>query len=143
MESGIIRAQEPHSPLQRFSHLIYTDLRGHQCWIKIGKNLPIGSTKCSLQDPTLSGTKFGLKSILLLAQIHKKKVPKCGLLVQFFAENPANLVHFFYILHSPWHKNWRNHTLSGTHLMFKTLPLLAHCLKTLPSLALKLAKMVP
>ncbi len=58
------------------------------------------------------------------------------------AENPANLVQFF-TFYTPWHKNWKNHTLSGTHLVFKTLPLLAHCLKTLPSVALKFAKMVP
>ncbi len=49
----------------------------------------------------------------------------------------------FDILHSPWHNHWKNYTLSGTNLVFKTLPLLAHCLKTLPSVALKLAKMVP
>ncbi len=48
VEYGIIRAQDPLAPLPRFSHLIYTDLRGHQFWIKIGKNLAIGSTKCSL-----------------------------------------------------------------------------------------------
>ncbi len=47
------------------------------------------------------------------------------------------------ILHSPWHNYCKNHTLSGTHLMFKTLPLVAHCLKTLPSVALQLAKMAP
>ncbi len=35
------------------------------------------------------------------------------------------------------------HTLSGTHLVFKTLPLVAHCLKTLPVVALRLAKMAP
>ena len=47
------------------------------------------------------------------------------------------------ILHPHWHNHWKNHTLSGTHLVFKTLPLVAHCLKALPSVALKLAKMVP
>ena len=42
----ILRAQDPLAPLPRFSHMIYTDLRGHQFWIKIGKNLPIG--KCQM-----------------------------------------------------------------------------------------------
>ncbi len=46
--SGIINALDPLAPIPRFSHLIYTDLRGHQFWIKIGKNLPIACTKCSL-----------------------------------------------------------------------------------------------
>ncbi len=27
------------------------------------------------------------------------------------------------ILHSPWHNHWKNHTLSGTHLVSKILPL--------------------
>ncbi len=31
----------------------------------------------------------------------------------------------FYILHSPWHKPGKNLTLSDTHLLFKTLPLVA------------------
>ncbi len=35
------------------------------------------------------------------------------------------------------------HTLSGTYLVFKTLPLVAHCLKSLPSVALKFAKTEP
>ena len=68
------------------------------------------------QDPTLSGTKFGLKSIPLLAQIHKK-VPKSGLLVQLLArsaENQANLVQFFTF-----------YTLPGTKTG-KTIPSLAH-----------------
>ncbi len=49
----------------------------------------------------------------------------------------------FAILHLPWYNHWKNHTLSGTHLEFKTLPLEAHCLRTLPFVALKLAKMAP
>ncbi len=28
----------------------------------------------------------------------------------------------FDILHSPWHNHWKTHTLSGTHLVFTTLP---------------------
>ncbi len=44
-----LKSQGPLAPLPRFSHMIYTDLRGHEIWIKIGKNLPIGSTKCSLE----------------------------------------------------------------------------------------------
>ncbi len=44
----VYRAQDPLASLPRFSHMIYTDLRGHLFWIKIGKILPIGSTKCSL-----------------------------------------------------------------------------------------------
>ncbi len=47
------------------------------------------------------------------------------------------------ILHSSWHNQCKNHTLSGTHLVLKTLPLVAHCSKILPSVALKLVKMVP
>ena len=49
----------------------------------------------------------------------------------------------FYIFHSLWHNHWKTHTLFGTLLVFKTLLLVAHRLKTLPSVALKLAKMVP
>ena len=44
-------------------------------------------------------------------------------------ENFGQFSAIFYILHSPWHKNWENHTLYGTHLVFKTLPLVAPCLK--------------
>ncbi len=36
--------------------MIYTDLRGRQIWIKIGKNLPIGSTKCSLKFTEIHDT---------------------------------------------------------------------------------------
>ncbi len=73
-----------------------------------GTTKPLPSVAQIFQDPTLSGTKFGLISIPLLAQIHIK-VPKSGLLGQLLArstENPANLVLFFtiYTLH-PWHKN--------------------------------------
>ncbi len=71
-----------------------------------------------------------------------KKLPKSGLFVQLLvrsAENPANLVQFFTFF-----------TLSGTK-NGKIIPSLAHiwcsklahCLKTLPSVALTLAKMVP
>ncbi len=44
-----------------------------------------------------------------------------------------------------WHRETPtlSGTLSGTHLVFKTLPLMAHCLKALPSVALKLTKMAP
>ncbi len=63
--SGIIRVQDPLAPLQRFSHLIYTDLRGHQFWIKIGKNLPIGSTKCSLHIAIFSFRVFSVRQWFL------------------------------------------------------------------------------
>ncbi len=49
----------------------------------------------------------------------------------------------FDIFLSLWHNQWKNHTLSGTHLLLKTLPLVAHCLKTLPSVALKSVKKGP
>ncbi len=46
----------------------------------------------------------------------------------------------FDILYSLWHNPYKNHTLSGTYLMLKTLPLVAHCFKTLHSVALKSVK---
>ena len=46
----------------------------------------------------------------------------CQLLGQFRA--------IFDILHSSWHNQCKNHTLSGTYLAFKTLSLVAHCLKS-------------
>ncbi len=77
--------------------------------------------------------------------ISTKKGTLCGTIgvQKWFAGILANLVQFFYVLHSSWHNQCKNNTLSGTHLVFKTLPLVAHCLKTLYFVALKLAKMVP
>ena len=43
-----LKSQGPPSSLPRFPHMIYTNVRGHQFWIKIGKKLAIVSTKCSL-----------------------------------------------------------------------------------------------
>ena len=67
---------------------------------------------------------------------------KSGILVQLWAcgaKNSANLVQFFYILHSPWHNHWKNHTLFVHTFGVKnsTLSMLsvAYCLKTLPSVA--------
>ncbi len=107
---------------------------------KFAKPYPYWHKIC-VQIHTLSGTN-PQKSVPAWAQLVYKNGTLAQLLVRS-AENVANLVHFFYILHSSWHNQCKNHALSDTHLMFKTLPLVAHCLKTLPFVALKLDKMVP
>ncbi len=106
------------------------------------------------QNPHCTGTKFGPKSIPLLAQIHKKATlcvktdiqkwytamnygaqrQKCGNLVQNLTFPP---------LSGTTSGRTTPSMLSGTHLLLKTLPLVAHCLKTLPSVALKSAKKGP
>ena len=115
------------------------------------------------ETPTLSGTKFAKPYPYwhkIWAQIHtltgtnpQKRVPfvaqlllKSGYLVQLLArsaENSANFAQFltFYTLPG---------TTTGKTIPFlahiwcsKTLPLVAHCLKTLPFVALRLAKMAP
>ncbi len=93
-------------------------------------------------NPNLTGTTFWPKSIPLLAQIHKKGTI-CGttivekwLIATTVGAQRQKFGQFcviFYISHSPWHNIWKNHTLSGTHLVFIALPLVA----------LKLAQMAP
>ncbi len=117
------------------------------------KYIPLLGWQC--ETTTLSCTKYAKPYLCwqkILAKIHtlpgtnpqkgyplwQKWCSKCSstaLKIQFSA--------IFDSLHSFWHNQCKNNTLSGTHLVFKTLPLVAHCLKTLYFVALKLAKMVP
>ncbi len=75
---------------------------------------------------TLTGTKFGPKFIPLLAENHKKGTSvaqlflKCGILVQLLVRSAENLANLMQILAF---RTVKNHTLSGTHLVFKTQPL--------------------
>ncbi len=100
-----------------------------------GTAKPLPSLAHNLRNPTLTATKFWPKYIHLLAQIHKKGT-LCGTTVveKWFIGTIAGaqrrkfgqLCAIFDILHSPWHNHWKNHTLSGTHQVFKTLPYLAY-----------------
>ncbi len=69
----------------------------------------------------LTGTKFGPKSIPLLAQIHKKgtlcgtigvKKWFIGTIIGVYHQKFGQLSAFFYILHSSWHNQCKNQTLA-------------------------------
>ena len=98
---------------------------------------PLPSVAQNFGNPILTGTRFGPKSIPLLARLHKKGTlygtTVVCIIVGAYRRKFGQFSEIFDILHSPWHNHWKNHTLSGTHLVFKILPLVA----------LKLAKMVP
>ncbi len=102
-------------------------------WHKICEALPLLAQNLG-PNPTLSGTN-SRKRVPFVAQVLLKSGEMVKLLARS-AENSAQFCTICDILHSPWHNHWQNHTLSGTQLVLKTLPLLAHCLKTLPFVAL-------